>query len=289
MGQRTTTLVAGSLAVTVGAVGVAARLARRRAEQLDHLETELRRQLARRARHTAGRLEGLAYRVGGAVPDPQVSDDVLEQRVRSAIGPLEKRLDLPRIHVTVVDHVASLHGAVDTATHAQRLVRAVRAVSGVRDVRDHLHIGLGRGDARPSEGRAHQPPSALRRDLLGAARETGLRDEERVERVTRATLAGFLELLPRSSRRQLLTHLPEDVRDLADAPCVVGTPATPRTTAEFDRLVAECAGDLVGEVAPAIRDVLTTLRSAVPEEADDVAAVLPEGLAALWRAPTPAA
>jgi hypothetical protein len=100
-----------------------------------------------------GRLRGVCYRVLGRQPDPDVDDATLADRIRSTIGPLEKKLDLPRIHVMVEDHVALLHGDVCWPHEAAALERAVRRVSGVRAVESHLHTGLLAGDVRPSEGR----------------------------------------------------------------------------------------------------------------------------------------
>jgi hypothetical protein len=107
---------------------------------------------ARRARYGAGRLQGAAYRLQGRQPDPDVSDDILADRIRSSLGTLEKRLDVPRIHVMVEDHVAILHGEVASDHDAEQLVAAVERVSGVATVRSRLHVGLVKSDTRPSEG-----------------------------------------------------------------------------------------------------------------------------------------
>src|SRR5688572_12775553 len=59
----------------------------------------------RRRRYDEGRLQGVTYRIRGGRPDPDVSGNVLADRIRSMLGPLEKRLDLPHVHVLVEDHV----------------------------------------------------------------------------------------------------------------------------------------------------------------------------------------
>lgn len=111
------------------------------------------RAAGRTMRHVAGQLKGTAYRLSGGHPDPRVSDDVLADRIRSSLGPIEKRLDLPRIHVMVEKHVALLHGDVATPADADELVAAVERVPGVAGVESRLHVGLIPGDTRPSEGR----------------------------------------------------------------------------------------------------------------------------------------
>ena len=51
----------------------------------------------RRLRHFVGRLDGLSYRLRGGRPDADVTDHVLADRIRSALGGVERRLDLPHI------------------------------------------------------------------------------------------------------------------------------------------------------------------------------------------------
>jgi BON domain-containing protein len=120
-----------------------------------HANRVARRQidlLRRRLGDAGGRLRGVSYRLRGRRPDPGVADPVLADRVRSALGPIEKRLDLPRVHVMVERHVVLLHGDVGTEAQAREIEEAVGAVSGVRGVESHLHVGLLRSDTRPSAG-----------------------------------------------------------------------------------------------------------------------------------------
>ena len=112
------------------------------------------RAAGRRLRYAGGQLRGPGYRLSGGHPDPHVSDDVLADRIRSSLGTVEKRLDLPRIHVTVENHVAVLHGDVASEADVEELVTTVGRISGVSGVVSHLHVGLTPGDTRPSEGRA---------------------------------------------------------------------------------------------------------------------------------------
>ena len=113
--------------------------------------------LARHARYAAGTVRGLFYRLAGRRPNPDVSDDILVDRVRSSIGGVEKRLDIPHIHVMVEDHVAILHGEVTEDSDIRTLEHAILGVSGVRGVESHLHVGLAPGDTRPSEGAGQRP------------------------------------------------------------------------------------------------------------------------------------
>lgn len=106
----------------------------------------------RHLRYLSGRLDGLSYRLGGRHPDPNVTDDVLADRIRSELGGLEKKRDLARVHVMVERHTALLHGDVPTQEDAELIERAVADISGVRGVKSHLHVGLTGGDTRPSQG-----------------------------------------------------------------------------------------------------------------------------------------
>jgi hypothetical protein len=109
--------------------------------------------LTRRVERTHGRFRGLVYRLSGRRPDPDVDDLTLADRVRSTLGPVEKQLDLPHVHVMVEDHVVLLHGEVEWPHEAATLEEAAQRVSGVRDVESHLHTGMLPSDTRPSEGR----------------------------------------------------------------------------------------------------------------------------------------
>jgi hypothetical protein len=113
--------------------------------------------LTRDVRYVAASAPGIVYRLSGRHPDPNVSDDILADRIRSSIGPVEKRLDVPRVHVIVEDHVAIVHGEVGGDDDIRAIEHAIMRVSGVRGVESHLRAGLTPGDTRPSESAPSQP------------------------------------------------------------------------------------------------------------------------------------
>jgi hypothetical protein len=86
---------AGLMAGVIGVVAASApdsaagRAARRFADRL-----------SRDVRYAAASAPGILYRLAGRHPDPNVSDDVLVDRIRSSLGPLEKRLDVPETSPT---------------------------------------------------------------------------------------------------------------------------------------------------------------------------------------------
>ena len=121
----------------------------------------------RNVAYARGRLQGVRYAAAGRHPDENVPDDVLADRVRTALGPVLHRLDLPKVHVTVEHHVVLLHGEVDGLRDVRVIARAVAAVPGVAGVRSALHVGLLPGTTRPSRGRGTEVSPTFRRLLDG--------------------------------------------------------------------------------------------------------------------------
>lgn len=239
--------------------------------------------LARHLRHVAGRLSGLGYRVRGRHPDPEASNSLLADRIRSSLGPLEKRLDLAHVHVMAEGHIALLHGEVGTEEEADEIGAAVAAVSGVLGVESYLHIGLASGDTRPSASRAVQQPSEARRRLLDAATGAGL-DPAAAQPVVRAILATFAERLPDDERDQVSTHLPADVRAMFTPPRRSRQAAPVRTVPELVSRIAAATAELPHDKALEVtRAVVRELRALVPDETADVAAVLPGDLREFWE------
>lgn len=234
-----------------------------------------------------GKYRGYRYHRRGGRPNPYVPDDVLADRIRSELGPREKRLDIPRVHAMVEDHVALLHGEVPTDADADDIERAVARMSGVLGVESYLHVGLGKVGARPSDGRAVHPPSHALEHLLAAAQRAGDSDEA-ARPAVRAVLATLVARLPPGERDHLVSHLPADVRAFASLPRRHGAPARRlRHRSEFVAAVVTADALDPDRADQVVSAVLSALRELVPEEAADVAAVLPRELRALWTASAP--
>jgi uncharacterized protein (DUF2267 family) len=211
-----------------------------------------------------------------------VPPQVLADRVRSSLGPLERRLDLPHVHVLVEERTVLLHGDVASAADARAIEAHVAGVAGVEQVESHLHVGLLPSDARPSAGRAVHPLSPSRRTLEKSAVAAGCDPEHAADAVS-AVLTVFLHRLPAVERHHVESHLPADVRRLVRRqPYVAGKP--PRTADDLTWLVVVQSDHIPPKAGGAItRNVLQTLRRTVPEEAAGVADVLPNALREAWE------
>lgn len=275
--RTTTRRTAEGLAVVGGAIVVL-----RPGTRVNRAVRHQAEALGRHLRHFGGRLHGASYHLRGRQPDPNVSGNVLADRIRSSLGPLEKRRDLPHIHVMAEGRIALLHGEVGTEAEADEIEAAVETVSGVLGVESYLHIGLARGDTRPSAGRAVEQPSEARRRLFAAATSTGINPND-APSVVRAILATFAERIPRDERDQVATHLPADVRSMFNPPRRIRQLAPVRTVLELVVRVASTTDVLPDDRAVEVtRAVVRELRALVQDEAADVAAILPTELRDLW-------
>ena len=268
---------AGLAAGALGAVAVSAPDTR-----VGRATKGLVRRVMRDGRYVVSSAPGVAYRLAGRHPDPNVADDILADRVRSSIGGLEHRLDIPHVHVMVEDHVVLLHGDVAGEVDARAIEQAVMKVSGVRGVESHLHAGLILGDTRPSSGdtASHHASPALQR-LLDAARHAGARQPHEA---VHAVLCAFLDRVPVEERAHVFAHLPADVRSLAGPARRHGEHARVRSVAQLVAAASADGGLDPGHATGITSAIVTALRQLVPEEANDVAAVLPPELRDLWQA-----
>jgi uncharacterized protein (DUF2267 family) len=240
------------------------------------------RSARRQARHLRGIVEGARYRLAGRGPDPLAGDDVLVDRVRAALGPVEKRLDVPRAHVMVTDHVVTLHGEVGTIAEALSLTWAAGAVPGVMAVRCRLHVGLLPGQGRPSQDRLRERgPSGTLAVMLDAAARAGV-GAQLAPTAVRAVVEAFAACLPAGERGRLLASLPGDLRRLAIPRHRCRWTDHP---ADLVASVAEVSG--LGDLLQAERVTVAVLGALGdvlrPGDAARVRLALPPGLRSLWE------
>jgi uncharacterized protein (DUF2267 family) len=104
----------------------------------------------------------------------------------------------------------------------------------------------------------------------------------------RAVLATFADRLPDDERAQLFGHVPVDVRELAAIPRRYGQRVPRlRTVTEFVASIATGGGMDTAHAEAIAEGVLGCVRQLVPEEAADVAAVLPAELRGLRTSAVP--
>jgi uncharacterized protein (DUF2267 family) len=241
------------------------------------------------ARYVAAAVPGFTYRITGEHPDPDVSDEVIAERVRARLGQITTHLGVPPIQAHVLERVALLEGALPRERDARRLERVALSVPGVQGVESHLHEDrtVRRGEAAASI----TLPSLALAELCEAAGDAGARDERAA---VHAVLCAFTDRLPDTARGELAFHLPADVRALIAPPRRRGAHLDPPQTVA-DLVLAVLAADTV-RPSIAVEDaegvtaaVIGTLRRLVPEATVAMLDALPRELADLWSARTVAA
>jgi uncharacterized protein (DUF2267 family) len=211
-----------------------------------------------------------------------VDDSVLVDRVRTALGPLEERLDIPRVNVMVEGHVVDLRGIVPNREAVNEIEALVYAIAGVVGLESHLNVGQDPGETKPSTGRRHKQSTRMLQNFEQVARDAGVTEAD-AQVAVRAVLRTFLERLPAGERDQVLTHLTADTRQLIGVVPDRSPAGSVRTRAELVGLVAVDARLEPVRAEEVMLAVLGSLQHAVPEEVKDIAATLPEQLEQLWR------
>jgi uncharacterized protein (DUF2267 family) len=100
-------------------------------------------------------------------------------------------------------------------------------------------------------------------------------------------LAAFAERLPLHQRAHLFSHLPADVRALAEPPRRSGR--EPKRVRHVNEFIAATGVEEIepGKAASIVESVLGTLRTLVPDKAEAASAVLPADLRGLWHSAIP--
>ncbi|MDQ3334823.1 MAG: SRPBCC family protein [Myxococcota bacterium] len=110
-----------------------ARRARLR-DLFEHMLAKERRFVTRAAHDAKGRVRGIVERVRHS-PSPDVTDEVIEARVRSQLG--RASLHVGAIDVTVRDHQVWVRG-VSLMSETNAILRLIKHVPGVREVHDQI-------------------------------------------------------------------------------------------------------------------------------------------------------
>ena len=115
------------------------------------LRPRVRAAISHQSKRIVGKTRGAVGRV--VRQRESIEDPVLVDRVRAALAPVERELDIPRVHVMVTNGFAVLHGSLPTQAARHQIEEAVARVDGIRGIENHLQVGPMNADTRPSEGR----------------------------------------------------------------------------------------------------------------------------------------
>ena len=217
-----------------------------------------------------------------SVGEPENAD--LADQVRTRVGPLIRRLNLPRIHVMAEGKRVLLHGDVGTEADAAAIEAEVAGLDVVESVESHLHIGLIPGDSRPSD--FSTPASAMMTQLLQAAEAIGISGEPARAAVWGA-LTAVLEQIPPDERRHVLDHFPLDVSAFVKPRRRFGDENIHwQSELELEAAAALRGGISLDDAEMLVPEVIGLLRKFVPEEDRDVQATLHAHLRELWQRST---
>jgi uncharacterized protein (DUF2267 family) len=214
-------------------------------------------------------------------PAGHVTDQDLADQVRTALGPVVKALDLPRIHVMAEGLYVLLHGEVGTESDAVAIEDVVLNMPGVIGVESHLHVGLIAGDTRPSEGKPG--PSEMMAALTQAADNLGIDGATAKAAAVRAALTVIFDQIPPGERQHVFGHLPADVVAFIKPRRHIGESRHHwRRPLTLDVAVSLRGGIKLDTAILLVPKVIKVLRTFVPEEDADVQATLSEHLREFW-------
>jgi len=214
--------------------------------------------------------------------EPENAD--LADQVRTRVGPLIKRLNLPRIHIMAEGKRVLLHGDVGSEADAVAIEAEVAGLAHVDSVESHLHIGLIPGDSRPSD--SSTPASSMMTQLLKAAEAIGLSGEP-ARAAAWGAMTAVLEQIPPDERRHVIDHFPLDVSAFVKPRRRFGDENIHwQSELELEAAVALRGGISLDDAEMLVPSVIGLLRKFVPEEDRDVQATLHTHLRELWQRST---
>jgi uncharacterized protein (DUF2267 family) len=221
-------------------------------------------------------------------PAAHVTDQDLADQVRTALGPVVKALDLPRIHVMAEGLYVLLHGEVGSESDALAIEDVVLNMPGVIGVESHLHIGLIRGDTRPSEGKPG--PSEMMTALMHAADNIGIDGVTAKAAAVRAALTVIFDQIPPGERQHVFGHLPADVVAFVKPRRHIGEARLHwRRPINVAVAISLRGGIKLDTAILLLPKIIKVIRTFVPEEDTDVQATLSEHLREFWAQSGPTA
>ena len=99
--------------------------------------------LIKKTNYEKGRMTGVVHNLGRRlhiIGERESLDDVVNQRVKTALGEDPKAPDIPRLNIDTYEGVVTLRGVVDTENQSKQITDIVEKVSGVNDVVNKIHV-----------------------------------------------------------------------------------------------------------------------------------------------------
>ena len=237
----------GSLVACLGAYYADPRLGRRRralaGDRAAHVTRVGGQGIGRAERYIANHARGLFAYVRAMLRRESVPDEVVEQRVRAALGRVSRHVAI--LDVAVENGSVTLCGPILDHEH-RRVIRAARRVRGVRVVDDyldrHLHPdvpGLGDGgrEARRTSGRRLSCAQVMKTNPRTAREDDTVKD---VAELMAAANIGFLPVC--DAQRRIVGTLTD--RDIVIRAVASGSaPDVARVGQIMSRSVISCRQD----------------------------------------------
>jgi len=125
-------------------------------QRFESWEADMRKEegkIIKKTNYERGRMTGVVHNLGRRlriIGERESLDDVVNQRVKTALGEDPKAPDVPRLNIDTYEGIVTLRGVVDTEKQSKQIAEIAEEVTGVNEVKNLIHI----------EEKAHKEESA---------------------------------------------------------------------------------------------------------------------------------
>ncbi len=115
-------------------------------QRFESYQADMRKEegkLIRKSHYEKGRMTGVVHNIGrrlNLISERESSDDVVNQRVKTALGEDPKAPDVPRLNIDTYEGIVTLRGVVDKESQSKQIVEIAEKVSGVSEVKNLIHV-----------------------------------------------------------------------------------------------------------------------------------------------------
>jgi CBS domain-containing protein len=267
----------GSAVACVLAYFADPRLGRRRralaGAKLAHVGRSGRRGMGKAGRTVANHSRGLWARIRANLrPDP-ATDEVLQERVRAALGRLSRHVSA--IDVACADGDVTLQGPILEREH-RRVVRAARRVRGVRNVNDRLerHLRADVAGLRGLSENAAKPASQRRCADFMKTNPQSVHENDSIRMAAEIMSVANVGFLPVCDGDRRVVGTITD-RDIVVRGVALGEDADERTVADvMSRNVVACRPDDEMAIVEQFMAYYQVSRLVITNERDELVGVI---------------